>query len=1360
MQKIRLLLLAFFMMVFTLTICQTTEAQYTLTDNDVVVIDGYIDTCIYDFAITDIIIPETLDGQLILGIADREWGNGVFEKKDITSVKFPSTMEVIGTYSFWSCSLISLDLSDCSNLVTIGKGAFGGNDITNLDLSNCSSLDHIGHLSFIGNDLTNLSFNGCTALTYIGDEAFDQAGISSVNFDDCSSLKFIGYQAFYMNDISSVNLSACTDLVYIGIVAFASNSMSGFALPVNAEYNHHRWIDDSGSLHDGGKIVYDFYTYYTIPVPYTLTDEDVVVNNGLIQSCSYDFTFKNITIPEILDGQTIIGIADKGESESGVFEGKVIIEIELPATIQYIGDFAFRTNALRSLNLSACSGLTHIGDYAFRSNVIPELNVSNCPKLTVIGKQAFAFTGMNNLDLSNCTNLTTIGQDAFAMNDLINLDLSPCIALTNIGDGAFSQNELTTVSLSNCVNLTRIGDGAFSGNNLDSVNLNPCTSLTYIGDKAFISNEIDSVNLVNCHALLHIGSEAFKWNNLNSMILPMNAQYETLGWLDNAQTIHSGGDIVTNFNSYYAVPAPYTLTDDDVVVTDGIIQSCSYDFTMKNIIIPDTLDGQTVIGIAGMRYPNGVFIYKGIITLELPSTIETIGSTAFRENELTNLDLSNCNSLVQIGSQAFSFNNIKDLNLEGNSSLASIGTMAFSNNSLSSLDLSYCTALTTIGNSAFGANSILNIDLTKCSILRTIDDGAFSGNSLSEINLNSCSTLTYLGKSAFKGNQLSNIYLDSCSALSFIGEDAFDNNPVSMINLPKNTEFNSYGWIDEDSNSFSSGDLVSTSTTFYTIPAPYTLTDEDVVVIDGFIESTSYNFALKYITIPDTLDGQAVIGIVDKVYQFEGVFYDKYIMSLKLPSTLEYIGDNSFYAYHMYNLDLSECNNLYYVGKQAFEFHSVELLDFSSCPNLTYIGEEAFKTIDGVFVVDFSSSTNLEYIGTKAFIYASLDTLDISNCHSLTYIGENAFNYGNITSLNLPTPEIPGYAFNYWEDKYDSTFTGGQTVYDLESWYTTKLTWTGFQINFTVHDGTNPIESAFIELSGYGSVATNAAGLASFSAVSPENDISYTVTADGYDESMGTISIVDSDVDESVILTLSTYNVNFTVSDGLDPIENAMITLSGYGTATTDGTGLVTFSYVLPEDNIIYTVIAVGYDDATSTISVVDTHVSEEITLVLSTYTIDFTVTVGNIPLESATVSLDGYGTVITDAAGLASFGNVIPATDLAYTVTSPGFLDATSTVSVENSDVSVNVALTITGIPKSPLAEIRLYPNPASEIIYMKTDEDVLVRIMDISGITIIEKLVNKGEAAIPVGHLAAGNYIVKIVGKTSVIIRKMMIE
>ena len=75
-----------------------------------------------------------------------------------------------------------------------------------------------------------------------------------------------------------------------------------------------------------------------------------------------------------------------------------------------------------------------------------------------------------------------------------------------------------------------------------------------------------------------------------------------------------------------AIIAQYTLQGDDVIVENGVIQSCSYDFMIKDIVIPDTLNGQRITGIADQYKYAGVFAGEALASICLPVTLEKIGS--------------------------------------------------------------------------------------------------------------------------------------------------------------------------------------------------------------------------------------------------------------------------------------------------------------------------------------------------------------------------------------------------------------------------------------------------------------------------------------------------------------------------------------------------------------------------------------------------------------------------------------------------------------------------------------------------------------------------------------------------------------
>jgi len=139
----------------------------------------------------------------------------------------------------------------------------------------------------------------------------------------------------------------------------------------------------------------------------------------------------------------------------------------------------------------------------------------------------------------------------------------------------------------------------------------------------------------------------------------------------------------------------------------------------------------------------------------------------------------------------------------------------------------------------------------------------------------------------------------------------------------------------------------------------------------------------------------------------------------------------------------------------------------------------------------------------------------------LTSIGENAFNDNSLTGFNLPTPIIPGYVLTHWIDGNSNTYAGGEAVIDLGTSYTAVLATTGYEVTFTVTDGTNTIAGAVVNLGIYGNAVSDASGIAIFSSVDPITDLTYIVTATGYANATSTITVVDSDVSENVVLMLT-----------------------------------------------------------------------------------------------------------------------------------------------------------------------------------------------------------------------------------------------
>ncbi len=162
----------------------------------------------------------------------------------------------------------------------------------------------------------------------------------------------------------------------------------------------------------------------------------------------------------------------------------------------------------------------------------------------------------------------------------------------------------------------------------------------------------------------------------------------------------------------------------------------------------------------------------------------------------------------------------------------------------------------------------------------------------------------------------------------------------------------------------------------------------------------------------------------------------------------------------------------------------------------------------------------------------------------------------------------------------------------------------------------------------------------------------------------------------------ATYNVNFIVKNNntQSPVNNAQVTLGAYGSQYTNTSGETTFTDVVPENNLGYTVSATNYEQASSTISVTNQNVTENVSLIPLNLKYDVTFTVLDetlTPLPGAIVSLDGYGTLTTDNNGEVIFSDISPGNDINYTVTALDYQKYTGTVSVVDQDVDKQVNMT-----------------------------------------------------------------------------------
>lgn len=221
--------------------------------------DSWQAVCIesYTGTETDLVIPEEIDGMEVLGLGDRAFTSNYA----LLTVTLPSTLQLLGTYSFADCTRMMAYYVEEGNPVFESRdGVLYAEDGTSLvrypvgtlpeEVSIPNGVVSIGNAAFTGcPSLARVNFP--TTLQYIGKSAFSDCnaltelalpgGLTEIGefaFNNCSNLKqvtlpatlqVIGGAAFAATAIESIDLPA--GLVSVGQQAFAATEMKEVTIP-------------------------------------------------------------------------------------------------------------------------------------------------------------------------------------------------------------------------------------------------------------------------------------------------------------------------------------------------------------------------------------------------------------------------------------------------------------------------------------------------------------------------------------------------------------------------------------------------------------------------------------------------------------------------------------------------------------------------------------------------------------------------------------------------------------------------------------------------------------------------------------------------------------------------------------------------------------------------------------------------------------------------------------------------------------------------------------------------------------------------------------------------------------------------
>ena len=554
-------------------------------------------------AITSVTIPEG-----VTSIGQKAFSGCT----SLTDVSFPKSLQEIGVDAFENCPvkdiLISGDLtsgqyafdSDSLETITFADGVTTIPEYTFRYMENLKAV----HFSDTITEIGSCAFCGCKSLTdlvipdsvkTIGDSAFEGCtGLESVVIGN--GVETIGNRAFYGYSTEVlVNLKKVTfgnSIKTIGADAFANSGISGaITFPDTLETigeSAFGWCDNITSVQFGKGIKLIGKTSFIscdklIEIGFTEGMSDTVIGERAFES---DPILGKVVFPS--------GIVKIGENAfDGFWTTPQITAVELPDTLEEIGDCAFRSQPITRL-------------------VIPD-------SVTSIGVAAFAeCSKLRTLKLSE--NLTSIPRNCFAKDFGLEGVIIPD-SVKEIGTAAFQSCSLSN-GLTLGSGLESVGASAFEYSSFPVLQFPD--SVKEIGDSAFNENK-DLTQIENFPKSLEmLGERAFGACSNLTEIPPIPAQIGEI-----PDSLFSGCEKL-----------------DNVVLEDGITQignSAFSECALTKIGIPDSV--KTVL--------SGAFAYNDLTDITIGKGVAKLGSRVFAANPAMHITVPD--NVSVIGAQAIGY---------------------------------------------------------------------------------------------------------------------------------------------------------------------------------------------------------------------------------------------------------------------------------------------------------------------------------------------------------------------------------------------------------------------------------------------------------------------------------------------------------------------------------------------------------------------------------------------------------------------------------------------------------------------------------------------------------------------------------
>ena len=536
------------------------------------------------------------------------------------SITLPDTITSIGNYAFNFASFSSVTIP--GSVTTIGRAAFGYES-----RPSASS----GHSDYVSPLKEVIFAEGTAELKITGNNAFKNTSITSIELPERLT-SISGMYAFEATALTSVTIPA--SLATIGNYAFR-----------NCEALTQVTFAPGCSLKTIGTSLFQNSGLQSIEIPASVT----TINNNAFRDCKEltSVTFEAGGTAELTIANGSTSTSSTVSTSAGVFRGcDALTTITLPARLTLLGAFAFADcTSLKEVLFEEGSRLETIGNLAFWNTALEEIVIP--AGVTTLGTaSATTTTGAKYgvfLDCENLTSVTLPDDYSFQWNRFIG-----CTALEEINVTA------NNVEYSSQDGVLMSKDGYSLvyfpiGKNVGETYTVPST-VTTIEANAFYSNTTMYAKIsgiVIPESVTEIGNNAFRYVPLESVVLPDSLT--TLGTY-----LFANNKVLTEIT----IPAGITA------IPNFMFQNCSA-LTEVHFAPNSRL---TSIG-------NSAFDNSGLASIEIPASVESIGSSTFSYAAFESITFAPNSALTSIGAGAFEDSSLTEVELPD--SVVTMGNYVF-----------------------------------------------------------------------------------------------------------------------------------------------------------------------------------------------------------------------------------------------------------------------------------------------------------------------------------------------------------------------------------------------------------------------------------------------------------------------------------------------------------------------------------------------------------------------------------------------------------------------------------------------------------------------------------------------------------